>query len=110
MSKRRSKIALILGLLLSSLFIVAACGSSNSIIGTWSNDEGTMIFHENNTMTISELGRQTISASWQTDGNLLSITLAGQTQLREFSISGNTLTIYPPATHPNDPTLVLTRQ
>ena len=80
----------------------------NPIVGSWGlseEDSGIAVslvatFEENGTGTLTAsitISDQTQSESdsftWSTDGDQLSLTMDGETEISTYSISGNTLTI-----------------
>lgn len=90
MNKRFSFTLIVLVLVVVSALMVA-CGSSNSIVGTWEGDLDTIKFNSDGTMTTSVLGVGVDGTYKFVDSDTITLTNLGVGIDYDFEISGSKL-------------------
>ncbi len=93
--KRAAKI--LIPLILIMMLLLSACGSSlqDQIIGTWEDSTigAEWIFDDDGTMTVSLVGEVVLEASYEIDGDEMTLELDGETETYTITIDGDEMTM-----------------
>ena len=71
----------------------AADNAADMIVGTWVTDEGAEFAFSGDGTVVASFNEDTLSGTYSTGGNMLSITIQARTEYAEFNISGNKLVL-----------------
>ena len=68
----------------------AACAAKNRLIGTWGDEHQSITFKKDGTGTFTE-NRTDYPMTYSVDGDVITMTIDGETETCSFKIEGNTL-------------------
>ncbi len=68
----------------------AACAAKNKLIGTWGDAHQSVTFKKDGTGTFTE-NRTDYPMTYSVDGDVITMTIDGETETCSFKIEGNTL-------------------
>ena len=68
----------------------AACAAKSKLIGTWGDEHQSITFKKDGTGTFTE-NRTDYPMTYSVDGDVITMTIDGETETCSFKIEGNTL-------------------
>jgi uncharacterized protein (TIGR03066 family) len=93
---------LILVVAICAVFLLAACGNapgSSALLGKWKEETtglAAMEFKADGTLNVYFMEQLAVSGTYKTDGNNITMTVAGEEQKGTYKVEGNKLTLESP--------------